>query len=133
MPEAALAPPKKEVAPPANAPIEVLTVPTLPVFCWLVELLPLPKSRVAFCNDVCAKAVAKRSVFPFVLVASATVPPKFWKVLGVITVVAVFELPKVRVPVPVKEEEIEAVLKDGVLTISFGKLQQDTIKKIQVL
>jgi HSP20 family protein len=36
-------------------------------------------------------------------------------------------------PVPVKEEEIEAVLKDGVLTISFGKVQQDTVKKIQVL
>jgi len=36
-------------------------------------------------------------------------------------------------PVPVKEEEIEAVLKDGVLTISFSKLKQDTVKKIQVL
>ena len=36
-------------------------------------------------------------------------------------------------PVPVKEEEIEAVLKDGVLTISFAKLKQDTVKKIQVL
>ncbi len=36
-------------------------------------------------------------------------------------------------PVPVKEEEIEAVLKDGVLTISFTKLKQDTVKKIQVL
>jgi HSP20 family protein len=36
-------------------------------------------------------------------------------------------------PVPVKEEEIEAVLKDGVLTISFGKVKQDTVKKIQVL
>src|SRR6185437_10816400 len=36
-------------------------------------------------------------------------------------------------PVAVKEEEIEAVLKDGVLTISFAKVQQDTIKKIQVL
>ena len=39
----------------------------------------------------------------------------------------------IALPVPVKEEEIEAILKDGVLTISFGKLQQDTIKKIQVL
>lgn len=39
----------------------------------------------------------------------------------------------IALPVPVKEEEIEAVLKDGVLTISFGKLQQDTVKKIQVL
>lgn len=36
-------------------------------------------------------------------------------------------------PVAVKEEEIEAVLKDGVLTISFVKVKQDTIKKIQVL
>jgi HSP20 family protein len=36
-------------------------------------------------------------------------------------------------PVPVKEDEIEAVLKDGVLTISFAKLKQDTIKKIEVL
>jgi HSP20 family protein len=36
-------------------------------------------------------------------------------------------------PVPVKEEEIEAVLKDGVLTISFSKLKQDIVKKIQVL
>ncbi len=36
-------------------------------------------------------------------------------------------------PVPVKEDEIEALLKDGVLTISFAKLKQDTVKKIQVL
>lgn len=36
-------------------------------------------------------------------------------------------------PIPVKEEEIEALLKDGVLTISFTKLKQDTVKKIQVL
>jgi HSP20 family protein len=36
-------------------------------------------------------------------------------------------------PVPVKEEEIEAILKDGVLTISFAKVKQDTVKKIQVL
>jgi HSP20 family protein len=36
-------------------------------------------------------------------------------------------------PVPVKEEEIEAVLKDGVLTVSFDKEKQDTVKKIQVL
>jgi len=35
-------------------------------------------------------------------------------------------------PVPVKEEEIEAMLKDGVLTISFAKVKQDTVKKIQV-
>ena len=36
-------------------------------------------------------------------------------------------------PVPVKEDEIEAVLKDGVLTISFEKVKQDTVKKIQVM
>jgi len=36
-------------------------------------------------------------------------------------------------PVPVKEDEIEAMLKDGVLTISFSKVKQDTVKKIQVL
>jgi HSP20 family protein len=39
----------------------------------------------------------------------------------------------VALPVQVKEDEIEAVLKDGVLTISFAKAQQDTVKKIQVL
>lgn len=39
----------------------------------------------------------------------------------------------IALPVPVKEEEIEAVLKDGVLTISFTKLKQDSVKKIQVL
>lgn len=39
----------------------------------------------------------------------------------------------IALPVPVKEDEIEAVLKDGVLTISFVKVQQDTVKKIQVL
>lgn len=36
-------------------------------------------------------------------------------------------------PVPVKEEEIEAVLKDGVLSVSFAKQKQDTVKKIQVM
>ncbi len=36
-------------------------------------------------------------------------------------------------PVPVKEDEIEAVLKDGVLSVSFAKQKQDTVKKIQVL
>lgn len=36
-------------------------------------------------------------------------------------------------PVPVKEDEVEALLKDGVLTIGFTKLKQDTVKKIQVL
>ena len=39
----------------------------------------------------------------------------------------------IALPVPVKEEEIEAVLKDGVLTISFSKVKQDTVKKIQIL
>jgi HSP20 family protein len=39
----------------------------------------------------------------------------------------------IALPVAVKEDEIEAVLKDGVLTISFTKLKQDTVKKIQVL
>jgi len=39
----------------------------------------------------------------------------------------------IALPVPVKEEEIEAMLKDGVLTISFVKVKQDTVKKIQVL
>lgn len=35
-------------------------------------------------------------------------------------------------PVPVKEDEVEAVLKDGVLTISFTKLKQETVKKITI-
>ena len=35
-------------------------------------------------------------------------------------------------PVPVKEDEVEAVLKDGVLTISFDKVKQETVKKITV-
>lgn len=39
----------------------------------------------------------------------------------------------IALPVPVKEDEIEAVLKDGVLTISFTKMKQDTVKKIQIL
>ncbi len=39
----------------------------------------------------------------------------------------------IALPVPVKEDEIEAMLKDGVLTISFSKVKQDTVKKIQVL
>lgn len=38
----------------------------------------------------------------------------------------------ISLPVPVKEEEIEAVLKDGVLTIGFTKVKQDTVKKIQI-
>lgn len=39
----------------------------------------------------------------------------------------------IALPVPVKEDEIEAMLKDGVLTVSFTKVKQDTVKKIQVL
>lgn len=39
----------------------------------------------------------------------------------------------IALPVPVKEEEIEAVLKDGVLTVSFTKVKQDTVKRIEVL
>jgi HSP20 family protein len=34
----------------------------------------------------------------------------------------------IALPVPVKEEDIEAQLKDGVLTISFSKVKQDTVK-----
>ena len=35
-------------------------------------------------------------------------------------------------PVPVKEDEVEAVLKDGVLTIGFTKLKQEKKKKITI-
>lgn len=38
----------------------------------------------------------------------------------------------IALPVPVKEDEIEALLKDGVLTVSFTKVKQDTVKKIQI-
>lgn len=38
----------------------------------------------------------------------------------------------IALPVPVKEDDIEAVLKDGVLTIGFTKVNQETIKKIQI-
>ncbi len=38
----------------------------------------------------------------------------------------------ITLPVPVKEDAIEAELKDGVLTISFTKLKQDTVKKITI-
>jgi len=38
----------------------------------------------------------------------------------------------IALPVPVKEEEIEAILKDGVLTVNFNKVKQDTVKKIQI-
>jgi HSP20 family protein len=36
-------------------------------------------------------------------------------------------------PVSVKEDEVEAILKDGVLSISFSKIKQEQAKKIQVL
>lgn len=39
----------------------------------------------------------------------------------------------IALPVPVKEDEVEASLKDGVLTITFTKVKQDSVKKIQVL
>lgn len=39
----------------------------------------------------------------------------------------------IALPVPIKEDDIEAILKDGVLTVSFGKVEQNTVKKIQVL
>lgn len=38
----------------------------------------------------------------------------------------------VALPVSVKEDEVDAVLKDGVLTIGFTKLKQDSVKKIQI-
>ena len=36
-------------------------------------------------------------------------------------------------PVPVKEDEVEAVLKDGVLTIGFTKVKQEQARKIQIM
>mgnify|MGYP006136703271 CR=1 FL=1 len=35
-------------------------------------------------------------------------------------------------PVAVKEDEVEAVLKDGVLTISFIKIKQESARKIEI-
>jgi HSP20 family protein len=35
-------------------------------------------------------------------------------------------------PVPVKEDEVAAVLKDGVLTINFSKIRQEQAKKIPI-
>lgn len=35
-------------------------------------------------------------------------------------------------PVPVKEDEVAAILKDGVLTIRFGKIKQEQAKKIPI-
>ena len=36
-------------------------------------------------------------------------------------------------PVPIKEDEVKAELKDGVLTISFTKVKVEQAKKIQIL
>lgn len=36
-------------------------------------------------------------------------------------------------PTPVKEDEVEAVLKDGVLTISFTKIKQEQARKIEIM
>jgi len=36
-------------------------------------------------------------------------------------------------PVAVKEDEVNAVLKDGVLTVSFSKIKQEQAKRIQIL
>lgn len=38
----------------------------------------------------------------------------------------------IALPVQVKEDEVEAILKDGVLTISFTKVKQDKVKKITI-
>jgi len=38
----------------------------------------------------------------------------------------------VDLPVEVKEDEVDAVLKDGVLTVSFNKIKQQTVKKIHI-
>jgi HSP20 family protein len=38
----------------------------------------------------------------------------------------------IALPVAVKEEEVEAVLKDGVLTVSFSKVKQEQARKIQI-
>ena len=39
----------------------------------------------------------------------------------------------VALPVQVKEDEVEAVLKDGVLTISFIKIKQEQARKIEIM
>ena len=38
----------------------------------------------------------------------------------------------IALPVQVKEEEVEAMLKDGVLTISFMKVKQEQARKIEI-
>ena len=35
-------------------------------------------------------------------------------------------------PVGVKEDEVEAILKDGVLTVKFSKIRQEAAKRIQI-
>ncbi len=39
----------------------------------------------------------------------------------------------IALPVAIREDGVEAVLKDGILTISFDKIKQEQAKKIQVL
>ena len=39
----------------------------------------------------------------------------------------------IALPVPIKEDGVEAVLKDGVLTITFDKIKEEKAKKIKVL
>ena len=39
----------------------------------------------------------------------------------------------IALPVPVKEDEVEAVLKDGVLAISFTKVKQEQARKIEIM
>lgn len=38
----------------------------------------------------------------------------------------------IALPVPVREEEVEAVLKDGVLTVGFTKVKQEQARKIEI-
>lgn len=38
----------------------------------------------------------------------------------------------IELPVGVKEDEVDAVLKDGVLTVTFNKIKQETVKKIHI-
>jgi len=39
----------------------------------------------------------------------------------------------IALPIAVKEDEVEAVLKDGILTISFTKVKQEQARKIEIL
>jgi HSP20 family protein len=38
----------------------------------------------------------------------------------------------ITLPVQVKDDDIDAMLKDGVLTITFTKVEQNTVKKIEI-